>query len=135
MSNSCLKVTLEKKRYSQNFNFPILKNLSPGQFLGSSNSKLRGLRAKLCVVFLSLWIWKELWQFKERMHFVGQKLSFNKNETGSKKRKFHTILERQTLCFSSYKNWKLKVKLWWVGALKKRGLSGIVYFVWNTFCF
>ena len=135
MSNSCLKVTLEKKRYSQNFNFPILKNLSPGQFLGSSNSKLRGLRAKLCVVFLSLWIWKELWQFKELMHFVGQKLSFNKNETGSKKRKFHTILARQTLCFSSYKNWKLKAKLWWVGALKKRGLSGIVYFVWNTFCF
>ena len=88
MSNSCLKVTLEKKQYSQNFNFPILKNLSPGQFLGSSNSKLRGLRAKLCVAFLSLWIWKELWQFKERMHFVGQKLSFNKNETGSKKENF-----------------------------------------------
>ena len=29
----------------------------------------------------------------------------------------HTVLdERQSLCFSSYKNRKLKIKLWWVGA-------------------
>ena len=29
------------------------------------------------------------------------------------------VLERWTLCFSSYKNRKLKVKLWWVGACKR----------------
>ena len=35
----------------------------------------------------------------------------------------HTGLERRTMCFSSYKNRKLKVKLWWVWARerKKRG--------------
>ena len=34
-----LKVTIEKKWLTQNFDFPSLKNSSPGQFLGSSNSR------------------------------------------------------------------------------------------------
>ena len=38
MSNVYLKVTIEKNCYSQNFDFLNLKNLSPGQFFGSSNS-------------------------------------------------------------------------------------------------
>ena len=37
MSNIYLKVTIEKKRCSQNFDFLSLKNVSPGQFLGFSN--------------------------------------------------------------------------------------------------
>ena len=32
----------------------------------------------------------------------------------------HTVLERQTLCFSSYKNRQLKVKLWWVVARERK---------------
>ena len=66
MSNINLKVTIEKNWRSQNFDLLTLKNLSPGQFLGSSNSrryhlnfktscsnlKIRGLGAKLCVAFL-----------------------------------------------------------------------------------
>ena len=36
MSNISLKVTAEKNRRSQNFDFLILKNSSPGQFLASS---------------------------------------------------------------------------------------------------
>ena len=32
----------------------------------------------------------------------------------------HTVLERRALCFSSYKNHKLKVKLWWVGARERK---------------
>ena len=42
----------------------------------------------------------------------------------------HTVFERWILCFSSYKNRKLKVKLWWVGApkRKKEGIFCIVYF-------
>ena len=32
----------------------------------------------------------------------------------------HTVLERRTLRFSSYKNRILKVKLWWVGARKEK---------------
>ena len=39
MSNIYLKVTIEKNWRSQNFDFLNLKNLSPGQFLGSSNSR------------------------------------------------------------------------------------------------
>ena len=31
-----------------------------------------------------------------------------------------TVLERRTLCFSSYKNLKLKVKLRWVGARERK---------------
>ena len=38
MSNINSKGTIEKNWCSQNFNFLSLKNLSPGQSLGSSNS-------------------------------------------------------------------------------------------------
>ena len=41
-----------------------------------------------------------------------------------------------TLCFSSYKNRKLKVKLWWVGARERKKRAFFVPFVlsdWNFF--
>ena len=38
MSNVFLKIAIEKKRRTQNFDFPRLKSLSPGQFLGNFNS-------------------------------------------------------------------------------------------------
>ena len=41
----------------------------------------------------------------------------------------HTVLERQTLCFSSYKNHKLKVKLWWVGARERKKRAFFVPFI------
>ena len=42
----------------------------------------------------------------------------------------HKVLEWQTLCFSSYKNRKLKLKLWWVGAHeRKKG-----HFLYRLFC-
>ena len=66
MSHINLKVTTEKKWPTQNFGFLSLKNLSPGQFLASSDSrryhcvfKIRGLGAKRCVVFLSFLFWKK----------------------------------------------------------------------------
>ena len=41
------------------------------------------------------------------------------------------ILERRTLCFSSYKNrkLKLKVKLWWVGARERKKTAFFVPFI------
>ena len=39
MSNVYLKVTIEKNRRSQNFDFLNLKKVSPGQLFGSSNSR------------------------------------------------------------------------------------------------
>ena len=38
----------------------------------------------------------------------------------SRKWKITQYLERWILCFSSYKNHKLKVNLWWVGAWEKK---------------
>ena len=40
-----------------------------------------------------------------------------------------TVLERQTLCFSSYKNRKIKVKLWWVGACERKKRAFFVLFI------
>ena len=39
MSNISLKIPIEKNWHSQNFVFLILKYLSPGQFLASTNSR------------------------------------------------------------------------------------------------
>ena len=44
----------------------------------------------------------------------------------------YSVLEKQTLCFGSYKNLKLKVKLWWVAAREKKR-AFFVYFVWREF--
>ena len=46
---------------------------------------------------------------------LNKNINFNKNEMESK-------MERRTLCFRSYKERKLKVKLWWVGSrYRKKG--------------
>ena len=49
MSSIYLKVTIEKNRRSQSFDFLTLKNSSPGQFLGSSNSHRSHYISKLLV--------------------------------------------------------------------------------------
>ena len=41
----------------------------------------------------------------------------------------HTVLARQTLCFTSYKNRKLKIKLRWVGARKRKKRGFFVPFI------
>ena len=40
-----------------------------------------------------------------------------------------TVFDRQTLCVSSYKNRKFKVKLWWVGARKRKKWAFFVPFI------
>ena len=40
-----------------------------------------------------------------------------------------TVLERRTLCSSSYKNRKLKVKLWWAGFLERKKRAFFVPFI------
>ena len=40
-----------------------------------------------------------------------------------------TVLERRTLCSSSYKNHKLKVKLWWAGFLERKKRAFFVPFI------
>ena len=41
----------------------------------------------------------------------------------------HCFRERESLCFSSYKNRKLKVKLWWVGARERKKRAFFVPFI------
>ena len=55
------------------------------------------------------------------MHFVEQKYkTLIKTKWNRKQKISHTVLQRRPLCFSSYKNCKLKVKLWWVGAYERK---------------
>ena len=52
---------------------------------------------------------------------LNKSLNFKKNETELKmENPTHSFRERGTLCFSLYKNRKLKVKLWWVGARERK---------------
>ena len=43
-------------------------------------------------------------------------ININKTRQPKMENPTHSVLERWTLCFSSCKNLKLKVKLWWVSA-------------------
>ena len=43
---------------------------------------------------------------------LNKNINFNKNETESKMKIPYIVLDKQALCFSSYKNRKLKIKLY-----------------------
>ena len=65
------------------------------------------------------------------MHFVEQK--YELKIYNLKYKLPHIVLERRTLCFSSYKNHKLKVKLSQSSRRKKEGIFCTVYFVRRKF--
>ena len=60
---------------------------------------------------------------------LNKNIDFNKSETEAKMKSPYTVLERLTLCFSLYKNCKLKIKLWWVGARERKKRSFFVSFI------
>ena len=96
------------------------------------NLKIRGLGAKLFVAFLLFLFWKELWRFnvKDSMLFVEQKYkNLIKTRQNRKWKIPHTVLERWTMRFSSYKNYKWKMKLLWVGARKRKKSVFFVTFI------
>ena len=66
---------------------------------------------------------------------LNKNINFNKNETDNRKWKItHTVLGRRRLCFSLYKNRKLKVKLMiWSSRKKIEGIFCTAYFVWRKF--
>ena len=109
-------------RLSQNFdflglnNFKILKTLNFKTFW--STLKIRRLEAKLCVAFqrVHIFYWKDIY-----INF------YWKRERSWKWKNSHTVLEKLT--FNSYKNCKLKVKLWWVGAHERKKRTFFVHFV------
>ena len=143
MSKIYSKLTIEKNWRSQNFDFLSLKNLSPDLLLGSSNSGRYHWILKLLATTWKSEVWKQncvwlsyyfnferncLFKVKESMHFVEQKYK-PKNKTESKMENPYTVLERRTLCFSSYRNCKLKVKVWWVGARERKKKASLVPFI------
>ena len=84
---------------------------------------IRDLGAKLCFASLLFCFWKDYVVLKSQSSCIllNKNVNFNKNETGLKIWKTpHTVLERRTMCLSSFKNRKLKVKLLWVGARERR---------------
>ena len=90
-----LKVTIEEKLRTQNLDFPSLKSFCTGNFLGCSNSR--------------------------RYHWIFKLLG----SLGGLEAKLCVallifLLERCTMCFSSYKNCELKVNLWWVEASERK---------------
>ena len=58
---------------------------------------------------------------------LSKNIIFNKNETESKIA--NMVLERRTLRFTSFKNRKLKVKLWWVGVCDRKKKAFFVQFI------
>ena len=144
MSNIYLNVTLEKNWRSQNFDFLSLKNLSLGQFFVSFNSRRYHWILKFLVATYKSEVWEQncVWLFyysnfernydalksKTPCILLNKNINFNKNGTESEIP--HTILERQTLCFSSYNNRKVKVKLRWVGARERKKRA----FLYRLFC-
>ena len=63
------------------------------------------------------------------MILLNKNINFIKTKRNRKWKIPHTVLERRTLCFSSYKNSKLKVKLWWVGARERKKRAFFVPFI------
>ena len=131
MSDVYSKVKIVKNWRSQNFNFLGLKNLSPGQFLEISNSRTHHWILRLLVAtqrsgsktvcsFSILLILNKINLFLYIL--LNKNINFNKNEWkwNHKWKIPHTVLEGRTLCFISCKNLKVKVKLWWVWARKRK---------------
>ena len=81
MPNIYLKVAIEKKWHTQNFDFLSLKSSSPGQSSGSPNSSRchgvvgQGFGSKTVCGFSIILIFKGIWCFKvkESMLFVEPK--------------------------------------------------------------
>ena len=66
---------------------------------------------------------------KSPSFFLNKNVTFIKTRRNRNWKIPHTILERQTLCFSWYKNRELKVKLWWVGGHERKKSTFLVTFI------
>ena len=133
MSNIYLKVIIQKNWRFQNFDFLSLKNLPTRSIFGelqltqisynfqTSCYKLK--IKKLCVAFLFNFERNyDALKLKSPCILLNKNINVNKNEAGSKMGNPTQSLEKQTLCFNSYKNHNLKKNLWWVRARQwKRG--------------
>ena len=72
------------------------------------NLKFKSLEVNLCVACILFF------------YVLNKNINFNEMKQNWNWEMPHTVLERRTLCFSSYKNHKFKRKLWWAGALERK---------------
>ena len=137
--NIYLKVTIEENWRSQNFHFLSLKNLStvPFNFKTSCYTlKIRGLGAKLVWLFYYFNFAKNynVLMAKSPCILLNKNKNFNKNEMKSKMENPTPSFREnskgvRSLCFSYYKNRKLKVKLWWFGTHERKKRAFFVPFI------
>ena len=124
MSNIYLKVTtatFSKLRFSgfKKFFTPSvfgelqLTQMSLNFKTSCCNLKIRRLGAKLRVAFLLFNFERsyDVLKSKSPCILLNKKKTLIKAKRNRKWKTLHTVLERRALCFSSYKNLKLKVKL------------------------
>ena len=146
MPNIYLKVTIEKTWRSQNFDFRCLKMLSPGQCLGSSNSRRYHWSFKLLVAILKSEVWGQnfVWLFyyfnfeknyevlksKSPCILLNKNINFNKNETEWKMKNPTHSFRKNNLVLQCKQSYKLKVKLWCVGARERKKGA----FLYRLFC-
>ena len=140
MSIIYLKVTIEKKWRSRNFDFLSLKNLTLGQFLESSNSRRYNWVLKPLVATYKSEVWDQncvwvIYYFNFERNYVVLKsnsphillnkdINFNRNKTGLKmENPTHSSRDELWEC----KNCKIKIKLWWVGLCKRKNRTFTFY--------
>ena len=142
MSNIWEKVTYLKLQFSKFKKFvssSVFGGLQLTQislnFKTFCNLEIRGLGAKLCVVFLILWFWKELWCFKVKESMpilLNKNINFNKNETESKmENPTHSFSVANHVLQLIYESW---IVMSWSSRKKKEGILCNVYFIRRT-CF
>ena len=125
------KLTFSKLRFSkfEKFSFKIQN------FLLQLKNRRSG--SKTVCGFSIILFWKGIMTFESQSPCIllNKNRHFNENKTESKMPNPHTVLEGRTLCFSSCKNLKLKVKQWRVGAREriKEVIICTVYFVQRKF--
>ena len=130
MSNIYLKVTIET--FSRLW-FSGFKKFVTGSVLGSSNSCRYHWILKLLFATYKSDAWEQnfVWLFYyfnlkgvmtfQRVHtFCWTKIFLIKTKRNRKWKIANSVLESWTLCFSSHKYHKLKVKLWWVGVRERK---------------
>ena len=90
------------------------------------NLKIRGLGAEWISYYFNFERNYDILKSKYPRIMLNKNINFNKNKTKSK---MENPTHRLTLCVSSYKNCKLKVKLWWVEANERKKREFLVQFI------
>ena len=106
MSIIYLKVTIEKKWRTQNFDYKNWKSSSSGQFLRSGSKTVCGLSTFYYFYFERNY---DVLKSNSPCFLLNKNIEFDKNKTESKMENPTHSLGRWTMSFSSYKNCKSNV--------------------------